>query len=76
MGTKNMKMDGVDVHEIDATHCVVRVSWNSTYQKPGSAETDIPFDVSYLLEQRDGKLRVFGWIAGDEEALLKANGVL
>ncbi|WP_245481736.1 MULTISPECIES: hypothetical protein [unclassified Mesorhizobium] len=28
----------------------------------------IDFAVNYLVEKRDGKLKVFGWTSGDEQA--------
>ncbi|WP_245520846.1 MULTISPECIES: hypothetical protein [unclassified Mesorhizobium] len=36
----------------------------------------IDFEVSYLLERRDGKLKVFGWISGDEQAEFRKHGLL
>ena len=76
LGTKSMTVEKIDIHEIDGTHCVARVSWESVYQRGGGNEIHIPFDVNYLLEQRGGDLKVFGWIVGDEDALLKAKGVV
>lgn len=76
LGTKSMEVAGIDIQDIDDTHCLARVRWNSTYQKPDDGEIHVPFEVSYLLEQQGNDLKVFGWVTGDEEALLKANGVL
>ena len=76
MGTKSVKVEGIEVHEVDDAHCVARVWWNSIYQKPGENEIHIPFHASYLLQQKHGDLKVFGWITGDEDELLKAKGVL
>lgn len=76
LGTKSMKVEGIETYEIDDCHLMARVRWHSVYQKPGSDEIHIPFDVNYLLEKRNDDLKVFGWITGDEEELLKARGVL
>lgn len=35
----------------------------------------IDFDVHHLVQQRDGGPKVFGWIAGDEQALLRERGI-
>jgi hypothetical protein len=52
------------------------VRWHSVYRKPQGKEIQIAFDVNYLLEQSGSDLKVFGWIAGDEDEVLKAHGVL
>tara|TARA_R100000365_G_scaffold2579_1_gene8073 strand:+ start:1980 stop:2417 length:438 start_codon:yes stop_codon:yes gene_type:complete len=75
IGTKAMTVVSIDVHQIDETHCVARVRWNSEYEKDGR-HIEIPFTNSYLLEQCHGKLKVFGWITGDEIQLLKDNGLM
>lgn len=75
IGTKSMKAESISIHEIDHCHLIARVRWHSVYQKPGHDEIHIPFDLSYFIEQRENNLKVFGWVTGDEEALLKANGV-
>lgn len=76
IGTKSMKVESINTHEIDDCHLIARVRWHSVYQKPGEDEIHIPFDVNYFLEQRESELKVFGWVTGDEEALLKQNGVI
>lgn len=75
IGTVAMTVTSVEVHPIDETHCLARVSWNSVFEKNGR-RIDIPFTNTYLLEQNDGRLKVFGWITGDEVQLLKENGLM
>lgn len=75
IGTVAMTVTSVEVHSIDKTHCLARVGWNSVFEKNGS-RIDIPFTNTYLLEQNGGRLKVFGWITGDETQLLKENGLV
>ncbi|WP_395329011.1 hypothetical protein WBP06_14225 [Novosphingobium sp. BL-8H] len=75
IGTTAMTVTGVDIHPIDESHCLARVGWNSTFEKDGK-RIDIPFTNSYLLERRDGALKAFGWITGDEAKLLKDAGLV
>ena len=35
----------------------------------------IDFDVHYLVQKLDGEAKVFGWVSGDEQALLKKHGI-
>jgi hypothetical protein len=76
IGTKSMEVHGIDIHDIDDAHCLARVRWDSVYQQSDNDEIHVPFEVSYLLEQHGDGLRVFGWVSGDEQELLKANGIL
>lgn len=75
IGTVAMTVTAVEVHPIDKTHCLAHVGWNSEFEKDGR-HIDVPFTNSYLLEQNDGTLKVFGWITGDEVQLLKDNGLM
>lgn len=75
IGTKAMTVTAVEVHTIDDTHCLAHVGWNSAFEKDGR-RIDVPFTNTYFLEQNDGKLKVFGWVTGDEVQLLKDNGLM
>ncbi|RUX03618.1 MAG: nuclear transport factor 2 family protein [Mesorhizobium sp.] len=66
----------VSVTPIDRDHCVAKVQWAGEYQNKKAALITIDFEVSYLLERRDGKLKVFGWISGDEQAEFRKHGLL
>jgi hypothetical protein len=35
----------------------------------------IDFEVHYLVQKLDGEAKVFGWVSGDEQALLKKHGI-
>lgn len=75
MGTKGMRVRGVGLSPIDAHHGVARVAWTATYARPGRADVTIDFEVGYLVQLLGGDPQVFGWVAGDEEALLRRHGL-
>lgn len=75
IGTKAMKVRAVRVSPIDALHCVAHVAWKATYARDGRDDVSIDFVVHYLVQARGGEPKVFGWVSGDEEALLKQHGV-
>jgi len=35
----------------------------------------IDFDVHYLVQKLDGDPKIFGWVSGDEQALLRKHGI-
>lgn len=74
IGTKKMEVTGVAVTDIDEGHYLAKVDYRAEYEKDG-ATIAIPFSVSYLLEEHEGRLKIFGFIAGDEMALYRRYGL-
>lgn len=75
IGTRAMTVRAVRLSPIDDLHCVAHVGWTATYARPGRDDVAIDFEVHYLVQVLDGAAKVFGWVSGDEEALLKQHGV-
>jgi hypothetical protein len=76
IGTKEMCMREVRVSPIDELHCVAHVAWRATYARQHQPDVAIDFDVHYLVQTLDGELKVFGWVSGDEQALLRQHGII
>ncbi len=75
IGTKDMRIRDVRVVPIDDHHCVAHVAWTATYARKGSRDVAIDFDVSYLIQTLNDDPKIFGWVSGDEQALLKKHGI-
>ena len=75
IGTKRMRIRDIRISPIDERHCLAHVAWTATYAREGQSDTIIHFTVHYLVQQLNDKATVFGWIAGDEQALLKEHGI-
>lgn len=76
MGTKEMRIRDVRLSPMDARHCVAHVAWTATYSRTGQPDVAIDFDVHYFVQKLEGEPKVFGWVSGDEEALLRQHGIL
>jgi hypothetical protein len=76
IGTKGMRIRHVRLSPIDEHHCVAHVSWTADYARADQPDTSIDFDVHYLVQKLDGDAKVFGWVSGDEQALLKQHGIV
>ncbi|MFT3718218.1 nuclear transport factor 2 family protein [Pseudorhodoferax sp.] len=76
IGTKDMDLRGVRIHPIDEHHCLAHVAWTATYDRGAAPDVAIDFDVHYLVQLHDGEPRIFGWVSGDEQALLRQHGIL
>ena len=53
---------------------MARMPWRAN-ARAGGADVAIDFEVHYLMQQLDGPPRIFGWVSGDEEALMRAHGI-
>ncbi|WP_421951273.1 nuclear transport factor 2 family protein [Pelagibacterium sp.] len=70
IGTKKMNVTGVQITDIDEGHYIAKVHYAAEYEKDDEPLV-IPFAVTYMLEDRDGQLKIFGFVAGDEMAIYR-----
>ncbi len=76
IGTRRMVLRGVEPTPIDPLHHLVKVLYRADYRKPDGTDLSIDFDVSYLLQTRDGVSKIFAFITGDEMGLYQKHGLL
>jgi hypothetical protein len=74
-GMRDMQVRGVRVSAIDEDHCIAHVAWEATYAREGRPHVIIDFEVHYFVRGLCAEPKVFGWVSGDEEALLKKHGL-
>ncbi|PAQ07035.1 hypothetical protein [Mesorhizobium temperatum] len=75
IGTKAMRIRDVRISPFDGYHCVAHVAWTSTYTRKGQPDVTIDFDVHYLVQKLGGEPKIFGWVSGDEQEVLRKHGV-
>ncbi len=71
-----MRIRDVRLSPIDEQHCVAHVAWTATYARKDQRDVTIDFDVHYFVRMLDGEPKVFGWVSGDEQALLRRHGII
>jgi hypothetical protein len=76
IGTKEMRIRTVRLSPMDDHHCVAHVAWTATYARKDQPDIAIDFDVHYFVQKLDGAPKVFGWVSGDEQALLRKHGII
>jgi hypothetical protein len=76
IGTKEMRIQGLRISPMDEHHCVAHVAWRATYVRNDKPDVTIDFDVHYLVQQIGATPKVFGWVSGDEQAVLKEHGII
>ena len=75
IGTKEMRIRDVRVSPLDDLHAVAQVAWTGTYARKNQPDLAIDFDVHYFVRTVDGRSKVFGWVSGDEQELLRKHGI-
>lgn len=76
IGTKEMQIRSVRLSPLDEHHCVAHVAWTATYSRRDQLDVAIDLDVHYFVQQLDRTPKVFGWVSGDEQALLRKHGII
>jgi hypothetical protein len=76
IGTKEMRMRELRISPMDEHHCLAHVAWRATYVRNDKPDVTIDFDVHYLVQQLGAEPKVFGWVSGDEQAVLKEHGII
>lgn len=76
IGTREMRIRNLNLSPIDQYHCLAHVAWTATYARADKTDTVIDFDVHYFVQALNGEAKVFGWVSGDEQAVLEQHGIL
>lgn len=76
-GGKAMRIDKLEVSELDDLHVMAAVGWAFDYIRPndGKAGT-IGFTNRYFLSFADGTPKIFAYITPDEQQAMKDHGLL
>lgn len=78
IGVLSMKVDELDITPLDdGSHAMARVLWDSRTRRRSDGEiVRIRFAHHYFLTLADGKPRIFAYAATDEQAIMKAHGLI
>jgi predicted ester cyclase len=76
LGTTKVQIADLTIAPLDPLHALARVHWDSRYQKKDGTNDQIEFDVTYLLHFENGSPKIFAYITGDEERILREHGLV
>ncbi|MDF2193087.1 hypothetical protein [Paraflavitalea sp. CAU 1676] len=76
IGTYSMEILSQDVTELDDLHYMVKVHWKAAYKNKDNTDLAIEFDVIYFLQTRDDEWKVFAYITGDEDKVMREHGLI
>ncbi|MGX5819130.1 hypothetical protein ACWKWU_13085 [Chitinophaga lutea] len=72
IGTTSMRIDKLEITQLDDFHAMVKAYWNSVYRQV----VHIDFSVIYLVTMAGSEPKIFAYITGDEQAALREKGLL
>jgi len=76
IGTKSMRISNLDIQKLDDLHFMAKVHWDSSYERKDKTIINIEFDVIYFLRAKNIEWKIFLYITGDEQKVLKENGLI
>jgi hypothetical protein len=77
IGTRRMEVRGLEVEALDDFHAMARTHWWSSYRKKSGETVEIEFDNIYFLHiPASGEPKIFAYVTGDEQQVLKDHGLV
>lgn len=75
IGTRFLRLEGIDSTPIDDHHIMARVHWVGEYERPEGTKI-VPFDAVYFVRMIGPAFTIFGYVTGNERAALRAHGII
>ena len=77
IGMVSMKIAKLEVTALDKLHVSAKVTWDSRYlRRKDGAKVRIVFANVYFVRLARGTPKIFAYVTGDEQALLKKHGLV
>ena len=75
IGSKSMHIVSTEIADLDEMHAMAKIKWRYTALK-NKSEVVIDFENTYFLRVDNKGVRIFGYVAGDEQKALKEKGLI
>lgn len=76
IGTKTMRIVWRNITPLDDYHVLVKIHWQAVYDHPDGDEEKIDFDVIYFVQMLTTTPKIFAYITGDEQRVLRERGLV
>jgi len=76
IGTTEMKILAMDITVLDDLHAMAEVYWEAVYNTKDGKEDVIEFTVIYFVQGLNDQLKIFAYITGDEQKVLRERGLI
>jgi hypothetical protein len=76
IGTQSMDIMSKEITLLDDYHAMVKINWRALYIKKNNDKEVIEFSVFYFVQMKDEQIKIFSYITGDEQKVLKERGLI
>jgi hypothetical protein len=76
IGTTEMKILAMDITVLDDFHGMAEVYWEAIYNTKEGKEDIIEFTVIYFVQGLNDQIKIFAYITGDEQKVLRERGLI
>lgn len=76
VGTRSMNITSLEITPLDELHALAKVHWDSRYVRKDGKEIRIEFDVFYFVQMKDDTPKIFAYVTGDEQKVMKEHGLV
>ena len=78
IGTQSMKLNITEMTQLNEFHYMAKVHWTAEYLTRAETREVIEFDVIYFLQllDEDRTPKIFAYITGDEQRILRERGLI
>ena len=76
IGIRAMNILSKEVTILNDLHAMAKIHWNSSFVRPDKSEGKVEFDVFYMLQKQEEDLKIFAFITGDEQQVLREQGLI
>ena len=76
IGTTSMKITAQQTTSLNEWHYMTRVAWHAVCKKKDGKEVAIDFEVIYFTQYLNEQLKIFAYITGDEQKVLREKGLV
>jgi hypothetical protein len=76
IGITSMEIISRGITFLDDFHTMIKIHWKSNFIKKDGSKGEIEFENIYFTQTRDNQPKVFAYITGDEQAVLREFGLI
>ncbi len=76
IGITSMKIASKETTFLDEFHTIVKIHWEAGFIRHDRSTDSITFDILYFLLLEKSEYKIFACITGDEQRVLKENGLV
>jgi hypothetical protein len=76
IGTTSMQITALESTALNELHYMTRVQWRAGYHKKDGSRENIDFEVIYFTQHIKSEIKIFAYITGDEQKVLRERGLI